>query len=70
MPIALDSSAGQPDDLASRAAEFSLQRLHLLGRRVEMLLEKLFENVHEDVTKITLNRDGKSETEAEAVTWV
>ena len=28
---------------------------HPLSRRVEMLLEKLSENVHEDVTKITLN---------------
>ena len=55
MPMALDPPADQPDDLSSRAAEFSLQRLHLLSRRVEMLLEKLLENVHEDATKITLN---------------
>ncbi len=37
-----ESAAGQPDDLAPRAAELALQRLHLLGRRVEMLLKKLF----------------------------
>ena len=29
------------------------------GRRMEMLLEKLVENVHEDATKITLNRECK-----------
>jgi hypothetical protein len=49
------SSAGQPEDFPSRAAEFSLQRHHLFSRRVKTLLEKLLENVHEDVTKITLN---------------
>jgi len=47
--------AREPDDLPSGAAEFSLQRLHLLSRRVKTSLEKLLENVHEDVTKITLN---------------
>ena len=35
-------SAGKPDDLAPRAAEFAPQRLHPLDRRVEMLLKKLF----------------------------
>ena len=39
--------AGKPDDLAPRAAELALQRLHPLDRRVEMLLKELFENVHE-----------------------
>ena len=57
-------SAGQPDDLAPGAAELALQRQYLLGRRVEMLLEELFENVHEDATKITSNRDAKTETRA------
>ena len=39
--------AGKPDDVAPRAAELSLQRLHLRDRCVEMLLKKFFENVHE-----------------------
>jgi len=37
---------GEPDDFAAGAAEFALQRHNALGRRVEMLLEELFENVH------------------------
>jgi hypothetical protein len=49
------SSATEPDDLPSGAAEFSLQRLYLLSGRMEAPLEKLLENVHQDVTKITLN---------------
>ena len=32
--------AGKPDDDAPRAAELALQRLHALGRRLEMLLEE------------------------------
>ena len=39
--------AGEPDNDASRAAELALQRLHLLGRQMEMLLEEPFKNVHE-----------------------
>jgi len=35
----------EPDDFASGAAEFALQRQNALWRRVEMLLEELFENV-------------------------
>jgi hypothetical protein len=35
------SSAGQPDDGTSRAAELALQRLRAFGGEVEMLLEKL-----------------------------
>ena len=37
---------GKPHDLAPRTAELLLQRLHTPGRGVEMLLEKVFENVH------------------------
>ena len=47
MPMALTSFARQPDDTASRAAELALQRLHLHDRGVEVLLKKIFENVHE-----------------------
>ena len=36
---------GEPDDFAAGAAEFALQRLDVLWRRVEILLEKLIENV-------------------------
>ena len=39
--------AGKPDDLTSRSAEFALQGLRPLDRRVEMVLKELFENVHE-----------------------
>ena len=39
--------AGEPDDLASRTAELTLQRLHPLDRCVEMPLKKSFENFHE-----------------------
>ena len=35
---------GQPDDFAAGTAEFALERDYALGRRVEMLLEELFEN--------------------------
>ena len=37
----------QPHDIAARAAELPLQRLHPGRRRVEVLLKKLFENGHE-----------------------
>ncbi len=37
--------AGEPDDFAAGAAEFALQRLDVLGRCLEMLLEELLENV-------------------------
>ena len=47
MPMALTSFARQPDDTASRTAELALQRLHLHDRGVEVLLKKIFENVHE-----------------------
>src|ERR1019366_10821503 len=40
-------AAGQPNDLAPRAAELALQRLHPFHREVEMLLEECFESVHE-----------------------
>ena len=39
-------SAGEADDGAARAAKLALQRLHLFGRRMEMLLEKPLKNVH------------------------
>ena len=39
--------AGQPDDIASRAAELALQRLHAFSRRMKMLLEEAFKSVHE-----------------------
>ena len=39
--------AGQPDHAAPRAAEMAVQRLRLFHRCMEMLLKKLFENVHE-----------------------
>ena len=57
MPMALTLPAGQPDDLAPRAAELSLERRTSLGRRVEMLLEKLFENVHEYFRRFQLSTD-------------
>ena len=41
-----DVFARQPDDTASRAAELPLQRLNLHNRGVEVLLKKIFENVH------------------------
>ena len=67
MPIALSLFAGKPDDLAPRTAELTLQRLHPLDRRVEVLLEKSFENFHEydsqrfsfDFIKITPRRSVK-----------
>jgi hypothetical protein len=37
---------GEADDFATGAAEFTLERGDALGRRVEMLLEEFFENVH------------------------
>ena len=37
-----------PCEFASRAAELAVKRLHPPRRRVEMLLEKFFENVHQD----------------------
>ena len=58
--MALDWTGGEPDDLSPRAAEFSLERRYLHGRRVEVLLEKLVENIHECATKITLNRECKN----------
>ena len=48
MPMALNFSLDKPDDVTPRAAELALQRLHLLHRRVEMLLKEFFENVHEN----------------------
>ena len=42
-----DSFRRQPDDLAPRAAELPLQRLHLRNRQVEVLLKKFLENIHE-----------------------
>jgi hypothetical protein len=35
---------GEADDFAAGTAEFALEREDALGRRVEMLLEELFEN--------------------------
>ena len=49
--------AGKPDDLAPRTAELALERLHPPDRRVEMLLEKFFENVHQDA-KPSLEKQG------------
>jgi hypothetical protein len=37
---------GEADDVASGAAELSLQGLHAAGRRVEVLFEKFLEDVH------------------------
>ncbi len=42
-----DLFVGKANDLAARAAELHLERLDALGRCVKMLLEELFENVHE-----------------------
>src|ERR1700722_16713771 len=39
--------AGQPDDIAPRPTKLALKGLHLLHTGVEVLLEKLFEDVHE-----------------------
>ena len=39
-------SARQPDNLPPRTAQLPLQRLHSLDRRMEVLLEELFENIH------------------------
>src|ERR1700719_3279519 len=38
---------GKANDLAARAAELALQRLHPIDRQLEMLLEKSLENFHE-----------------------
>ncbi len=38
--------ARKPYDLTPRTAEFALQRLHPPDRHVEMLLKKVFENIH------------------------
>ena len=46
MPIALAFPLAQPNNLASRTAQLPLQRLHMLYRLVEVLLEEIFENVH------------------------
>ena len=52
--------AGKPDDLAPRTAELALQRLHPLDRRVEMLLKKLLENVHEyDFQRFSFDESAK-----------
>jgi hypothetical protein len=37
-----DSSTGEPNDGAPRAAELALKRPHILGRQVAMLLEEAF----------------------------
>ena len=39
--------AGQPNNIASRAAELALKWPHVLSRRVKVLLEEAFKNVHE-----------------------
>ena len=39
-------SASQPENCSSGAAQFSLNRLDLLHRRVEMLLKQLLEDFH------------------------
>ncbi len=49
---------GEPDDLAAGTAQLALQRHDALGRCVEMLLEKFFENVHE--CGFRLSRFGES----------
>ena len=40
MPMALMATAGEADDGAPRAAELALERLRVLSRELEMLLEK------------------------------
>jgi hypothetical protein len=42
-----DFIAGQPDDAAPRPPEFALQWLYVFDGRMEMLLKKSFEDVHE-----------------------
>jgi hypothetical protein len=39
--------AGEADNDAPGTAELALERLNALGRRLEVLLEEAFENVHE-----------------------
>src|ERR1700751_212629 len=46
-PNRADSLASQANDLAPGTAEFSLHGLHLLDRHMKMLLEELFEDVHD-----------------------
>src|SRR5579863_8176244 len=46
-PDRADPFAGQANDLAPGAAEFSQHGLHLLDRPVKMLLEKFLEDVHD-----------------------
>ena len=48
---------GEPDDIATGAAELALQRLHALGRRVEMLLKEFLENVHEELSTVQVCTD-------------
>jgi len=38
----------EANDFAARASEFALKRQDARGGRVEMLLEEVFENVHEN----------------------
>ena len=39
--------AGEADDIAPRAAELALKRLHVFSRRMKVLLEEAFKSVHE-----------------------
>jgi hypothetical protein len=39
--------ASQPDNIAPRATELALKRLHVLSRQMKVLLEEAFKSVHE-----------------------
>ena len=46
--------AGKADDIASRAAQLALKRLHAFSRRMKVLLEEAFKNVHEKLPCFSL----------------
>ena len=58
-----DLLACKPDNFAPRAAQLPLQGLHLLDGRVEVLLKKTVENVHEVRRDSRLGIHNKDNTE-------
>ena len=51
-----DFSGREADDFSARTAEFALQRLDVLHRRVKMPFEEFLKNVHEMIPTILLWR--------------
>ena len=58
-PDGADLLRPQADDAAARSAQLALKSLNLSHRRLEMLLEEFFQNIHEREfcqAKITIQR--------------